>query len=142
MDNNKVEKRAGGIVIKNVEGQILFLLVTSNSNKNRWIIPAGHVEEGETANETALREVEEEAGVKASIISDFGSFQYNWYRDNKRILIDTHIFLMNYIKTLHQNPEGRQVGYFNLQEIKNMNLWEESRAFIEKAYRYAGSIMK
>jgi mutator protein MutT len=136
LDNFPVEKRAGGIVINNDNEPILFLLVTSNSNKTKWIIPAGHIEKGETAEETALREVEEEAGVKASIISDLGSFQYNWYRDKKRILIDTHIYLMKYSEVVKQNPEGRQVKYFSLREIINMNLWEESRTFIEKAYQY------
>jgi 8-oxo-dGTP pyrophosphatase MutT (NUDIX family) len=136
LENFPVEKRAGGIVIVNDDGQILFLLVTSNSNRTKWIIPAGHIEEGERAEETALREVEEEAGVKASIISDLGSFQYNWYRDNKRILIDTHIYLMKFSEIITQNPEGRQVKYFGFKEIMKMNLWEESRTFIEKAYQY------
>jgi len=139
LGNFPVEKRAGGIVFKKDSGQPQFLLVTSNSNKNKWIIPAGHVEAGETNEETALREVAEEAGVKAIIIHDLGSFQYNWYRENKKILIDTHIFLMKYIETIHHNPEGRQVKYFSLDEILNMNIWEESRAFIEKAYQYMDS---
>ena len=139
MEDFPLEKRAGGIVIKHDENQTMFLLVTSNSNKNKWIIPAGHVEEGETTEETALREVGEEAGVKASILCDLGSFQYNWYRDNKRVTIETQIYLMKYMETICFNPEGRLVRYFSLNEILNMNLWEESRIFIEKAYHYVDS---
>ena len=67
-----VQQRAGGIVFRNENNQIEFLLVTSNSNRNRWIIPAGHVEAGESYQETALREVAEEAGVEAAIFSTLG----------------------------------------------------------------------
>lgn len=123
-----------------VYGQPEFLLVTSNSNKNRWIFPAGHVEDGETYEETALREVVEEAGVSAAIICKLGNYHYSWYRDNRKTIIDTHLFLMQYQDTLTSNPEGRQVNFFSYEEILNLNLWEESREFMEKARRMVSEL--
>ncbi|WP_207492474.1 NUDIX hydrolase [Aridibaculum aurantiacum] len=54
---------AGGVVyrIKNEKPEVL--LVTAKSNPMRWVLPKGHVEAGEKEEETALREVAEEAGV-------------------------------------------------------------------------------
>lgn len=140
MVNPQNELRAGGIVFRRVHDQVEYLLVTSNSNKNRWIFPAGHVEQGETYEETALREVMEEAGVSASIICKLGNYHYSWYRDNRKTIIDTHLFLMQFLETLVINPEGRQVNFFSYEAVLNLNLWEESREFMEKANRMVSGL--
>ncbi len=129
------EQRAGGIVFRKMEDRIEYLLITSNSHKSKWIFPAGHVETGETHEETALREVGEEAGMLATIICKLGNYHYCWYRDNRKTIIDTHIFLMQYLKTLQTNPEGRRVNFFSYEVILTLNLWEESREFMKKAHR-------
>lgn len=138
--NQPNELRAGGIVFRKLDDRVEYLLVTSNSNKNRWIFPAGHVEIGETYEETALREVGEEAGVSATIICKLGNYHYSWYRDNRKTHIDTHLFLMKYMKTLCMNPEGRQVDFFSYETILNLNLWEESREFMAKAHRVVAEL--
>ncbi|MGE5583206.1 MAG: NUDIX domain-containing protein [Bacillota bacterium] len=135
MGNLPVEQRAGGVIFRKYSGIMEFLLVTSNSNKNKWIFPAGHIEKGETPERAALREVIEEAGVEAKIIGNLGCFQYFWYRENKKVIISTNLFLMEYLHTVKTNPEGRQVGFFKYEEVLALNIWEESRAFLEKAYR-------
>ena len=135
MSDLPVEERAGGIVFRKRNGCIEFLLVTSNSNRNRWIIPAGHRETGESFKETALREVQEEAGVKAVIFSDLGVLEYIWYRDYQKLLIKTYLFLMEYVDTVTINPEGRQVCFYSFERTKTLNMWEESRQFLEKAYQ-------
>jgi 8-oxo-dGTP pyrophosphatase MutT (NUDIX family) len=127
-----IEKRAGGIVFRQNSSQFEYLLVTSNSNQNRWIFPAGHVEDGETHKIAAVREVLEEAGVIAKIMFDLGNFQYYWYRGTKKIIIETDMYLMQYQKTVAIQPEGRQVQFFSLNQIMNLNIWEESREFFKK----------
>jgi 8-oxo-dGTP pyrophosphatase MutT (NUDIX family) len=42
-----------------------YLLVEANGKRGRWVFPKGHIEDGETAADTALRELTEEAGVRA-----------------------------------------------------------------------------
>lgn len=140
LSNLPVEQRAGGIVFLIENDKVEFLLVTSNSNRDRWIIPAGHVEAGETPAETALREVVEEAGVEADILSDLGVLEYIWYRSNQKILIETHLYLMKYIKTVATNPEGRQVCFFDFEQTKSLNMWNESRTFLKKANQVAESL--
>ena len=55
------EPTAGGIVFRHGEKDIEILLI--QDAKDRWTIPKGHIEEGETAVQTARREIGEEAGL-------------------------------------------------------------------------------
>lgn len=135
-----VEQRVGGIVIRQAADQVEYLLVTSKSQKDRWIFPAGHVEVGESYEEAALREVVEEAGVEAVPIFNLGNFQYPWYRGNQKIVIDTFLFLMRYVRTIEINPEGRQVEFFTFNRALELNIWEESRVFLQKVHEFSGKV--
>lgn len=52
---------AGGIVVKKVGGK-KKVLVAQHSGHKGWDFPKGHIEKGETSEEAAIREVEEETG--------------------------------------------------------------------------------
>lgn len=136
------EKRAGGIVFHQKDSEIEYLMVTSNSDKCKWIFPAGHVESGETNQETALREVLEEAGVAAEVMLDLGFFQYYWYRFNQKVVIETNLYLMKYLKTVITEPEGRQVQFFSFEQVMTLNIWEESREFLKRANEQIQAFLK
>ena len=58
------EPTAGGIIFRmSTDGQDIEILLIQDS-KDRWTIPKGHIEPGETAKATAKRETEEETGLK------------------------------------------------------------------------------
>lgn len=56
---------AGAVVFRPTGKGPRYLLVEAAGRRGRWVFPKGHIETGETAGETALREVTEEAGVRA-----------------------------------------------------------------------------
>jgi bis(5'-nucleosidyl)-tetraphosphatase len=58
----------GGVVFKLTSEGPRYLLVEASGTRDRWVFPKGHVEDGETAAVAALREVWEEAGVRARTI--------------------------------------------------------------------------
>jgi len=55
----------GAVVFKLTDQGPRYLLVEASGKRDRWVFPKGHVENGETAADTAQREVGEEAGVRA-----------------------------------------------------------------------------
>ena len=64
-------KCAGGIVI----GDGGDIAMVRSKNSQSWLFPKGHIEAGETDEETALREIQEETGLKnLEYIDDLGEF--------------------------------------------------------------------
>lgn len=92
------EPTAGGIVFRrNKEGEIEFLLI--QDHKDRWTIPKGHIEEGETAQQAAKREIGEEAGLKnTEMLGWLGKIHFRYRRIDKLVLISQQVYLMR-VKT-------------------------------------------
>ncbi len=59
-------------------------------------LPKGHVDPGETAEQAALREVREEAGVDAELVGPLGDVRYFYQRDGRRIFKRVRFFLFAY----------------------------------------------
>ncbi len=92
------EPTAGGIVFRRTKaGDVEILLI--QDHKDRWTIPKGHVEEGETAQETARREIGEEAGLHAvDMLGWLGKIHFRYRRIDKLVLITQQVYLMR-VKT-------------------------------------------
>ena len=73
------------------------VLVTQHSKHKGWDFPKGHREIYESEEQTALREVEEETGIKAEIIEKVGKTQYFYYEEGSRVLKTVVFYLMKCI---------------------------------------------
>ena len=87
------EATAGGVIFReNAKKELEILLVADHFD--RWTIPKGHIEEGETAQETAIREIGEEAGVhNLEPICWLGKIHFRYRRANTLVLMSTQIYL-------------------------------------------------
>lgn len=88
------EPTAGGIVFRrDKDGGVEILLI--QDAKDRWTIPKGHIEEGETAQQTAKREIGEEAGLKETdVLGWLGKIHFRYRRIDKLVLMTTQIYLV------------------------------------------------
>lgn len=88
------EPTAGGIVFRRAPaGEVEILLI--QDSKDRWTIPKGHIEEGETAQQTAKREIGEEAGLKnVEVLNWLGKIHFRYRRVDKLVLMTTQIYLV------------------------------------------------
>ena len=101
------ETSAGGVVFRFEEGTPLFLLI--RDSYANWGFPKGHVERGESAEDAALREVREEAGLHE--LSSCGLIDtIDWYFRFRGRLIhkSCHFYLMETTEsnTAPQRAEG------------------------------------
>jgi len=88
------EPTAGGIVFRrNKDDEVEILLI--QDAKDRWTIPKGHIEEGETAQQTAKREIGEEAGLTNTEVHGWlGKIHFRYRRVDKLVLMTTQIYLV------------------------------------------------
>lgn len=88
------EPTAGGIVFRrNNQSEIEILLI--QDAKDRWTIPKGHIEENETAQQTAKREIGEEAGLfDVDVLGWLGKIHFRYRRVDKLVLMTTQIYLV------------------------------------------------
>lgn len=90
------ETSAGGLAVK-VEDGIAYVACIARRNRSgklEWCLPKGHIEEGETPEEAARREVEEETGIAAVIVRALGVIDYWFTGDDRRIHKVVHHFLL------------------------------------------------
>ncbi len=88
------EFTAGGMVFRRSgAGRIDILMI--QDRKGRWTIPKGHVEEGESFETTAIREIGEETGLKQVVVRDkLDKIFFFYRREGSLIYMTTHIFLI------------------------------------------------
>ena len=89
------EPTAGGIVWRrNKQTKDIEILLIQDA-KNRWTIPKGHIEEGESARDTAEREIREETGLAdMKTMGWVGKINFRFRRQNSLVLMTTQIYLV------------------------------------------------
>lgn len=88
------EPTAGGIVFRRNGKEDIEILLIQDA-KDRWTIPKGHIEEGETAVVAARREIGEEAGLnEVDMLGWLGKIHFRYRRIDKLVLMTTQIYLV------------------------------------------------
>lgn len=89
------EPTAGGIIFRrNPKSKDVEILLIQDA-KDRWTIPKGHIEEGESAKETAEREIREETGLQEmKVMNWLGKINFRYRRGSSLVLMTTEIFLV------------------------------------------------
>lgn len=84
---------AGGVVYKDGAGG-LMVAICGRTSSGLWALPKGTPDDGETIEQTALREVTEETGLQVAIEAPLGHIEYWFQRQSERIHKRVHFFLM------------------------------------------------
>ena len=125
----------GGVVIH--KGKVLLLYKSYNKNHCGWVLPKGSMEEGETYEMTALREVKEETGADAKIIKYIDETSFEFFTPEGKITKHVKWFLMK-TKTYFSRPQREESfchsGYFKYDDAINKLYYENERHILELAY--------
>lgn len=126
----KKEKSCGCIVMH--KDKVLLV----KHNKGHWDFPKGHVEDGETEKQTAIREVKEETNVNVQILSD-KKYQTNYIIKDKNIDKDVIFFLAKPLN-LNQKPQLEEVSVSEWKKIEDaleVITYERSRQLLKEAIK-------
>lgn len=90
------EISAGGIAVAVVDGIAFAACIARRNRAGRleWCLPKGHIEQGESPEQAAVREVAEETGILADVLRPIGVIDYWFTGDDRRVHKVVHHFLM------------------------------------------------
>jgi 8-oxo-dGTP pyrophosphatase MutT (NUDIX family) len=128
------EVSAGGVVVDG--GQVLVI----RHARGEWIMPKGHVEPGEQPEQTALREVREETGLEARIVTPLGETCYAYRRRGERGLRPKRViwYLMEPLTPRDRLrlacEEGlEEAEWLGWQEARKRLSWSGDRRILKRA---------
>ncbi len=122
---------AGGVVIREAEDGPEVVLCGKRMPRQLWALPKGTPERGETREQTAIREVTEETGLKVRVQFFIDSIQYSFVRPHDGVRCHKTVLyhLMDPIggdMSLHDN-EFDEVRWFSVKDaLKTMSYGNEA----------------
>lgn len=139
------EQTAGGVVFRRNEKTNDIEVLLTQDAKDRWTIPKGHIEEGETAVQTAEREVREETGLqKMEVMTWLGKINFRYRRQQSLVLMTTQIYLMRGLgdtNALTKEEWMNGIGWFKVHDALDMIEYEDISKLLllaMKRIRHAG----
>lgn len=135
----------GGVVVRpTTEGHEVILIRTHNlKGEDVWTLPKGTADEDESAEETALREVLEETGIRAEIIGPLEDITY-WFvsaSERARFRKTVHYFLMRAIDgdtSLHDD-EVEEVRFVPVAEAPRKVTYPSDKKVLKRLVELAPS---
>ena len=131
----KTEKSCGAVVFTHESGAVRYVII--RSPEGFYGYPKGHVEPGETEEQTALREIKEETGLEVSLLPGFRTEDSHALVREGRPDVTKHIvyFLARYSgQTLRaQEGEVSAIALMTYEEAMGAFQFESSRRILREA---------
>ena len=133
------EISAGGLVIdfSGTKGLLIGRFDQKDATRERllWSLPKGHIEEGETPEEAAIREVAEETGIQSEISRELGVIDFWFMAGGKRIHKTVHHYLFKEVggALAPQESEVDEARWFPLEDIVNLLAYPDEKKLIARS---------
>jgi 8-oxo-dGTP pyrophosphatase MutT (NUDIX family) len=129
----------GGILLRVNDGTTEICLGKRQRSMGRsgtiWSLPKGTPNDGESTDETALREVAEETGLEVRIVAPVGAIEYFFTQEGQRIHKTVHYFLMQPVggSLESHDHEFDEVRWMSIDEARRLMSFETERQIVEEA---------
>jgi 8-oxo-dGTP pyrophosphatase MutT (NUDIX family) len=129
------ERSAGGVVVRGEQAIVIVPTRRGAQGQKVLALPKGHVDPGETPDQTALREVREETGVEATLVEKLGDVRYFYQRGGKRIFKRVTFYLFEYLdgSLEDHDDEVEEARWVPLSEAVEALSYEGERQMVERA---------
>ncbi len=130
----KKEKSCGAVVYQFQDAQLYLLIL--KMRKGHYSIPKGHVENQESEEETALREIKEETNLKVKIDTNFR--EVITYFPFEGVSKEVVFFVAKYIdgEVKEQESEVEKAMWLNIEDALNILTHKSDQEVVKKAIQY------
>ena len=132
----RYEQSAGGVLLVPMGRQLLVALIRLRGG-TVLALPKGHIEAGETTDQTAQRETWEETGLRGDVLGPLGEISYSFYSRERRTRIAKRVsfFLMHYRSgsPAHHNDEVEGVQLVPFDQARNALAYRGEREVLGRA---------
>jgi len=135
------ETSAGGLVVDARRRRAAVIGRRDRHGILLWSLPKGHIEEGETAKQAAVREIREETGISGHVLGELGAIDYWFVADNYRVHKTVHHFLLEAAggELSADDWEVAEVAWVPLGELEQVLAYTDERRLVRRAVRMFGS---
>ena len=124
-----IVEQAGAVVYRRDDSGPRILLVRARRNPEDWIFPKGHLDPGESAEEAAVREAEEEAGVTGNVISALPP-AVSFTLDDRRVQVE--YFLVEFARQVKAR-ERREQAWLSPPDAMKRLTHDAAKSVLERA---------
>ncbi|WP_181188319.1 NUDIX hydrolase [Actinopolyspora mortivallis] len=134
------ETSAGGLVVDASQRHAAVIGRLDRQRRLLWSLPKGHIEPGETPEETAVREVAEETGIIGRVIRPIGTIDYWFVADNRKVHKTVHHFLLVAVggELSDEDVEVTEVAWVPLGELDGVLAYADERRLVRHAIALFG----
>ncbi len=138
--STRTDRSAGGVAFRKTKGDVQIALI-SVSDPPRWQLPKGHLDEDETPEEAALREVCEETGIEGKLLAPIDTIDYWFYatKGDKKVRLHKYVgfYLMSYRSgdVRNHDEEVHEARWFPITSAIKVLAFKSERRIVEKARR-------
>ncbi len=129
------ETSAGGLVLDFEQRAAAVIGRLDRRGRLLWSLPKGHIEAGETAEQTAVREVAEETGIHSRVLRPLGSIDYWFVAEDRRVHKTVHHFLLEALggELSDEDVEVTEVAWVPLGELDERLAYADERRLVRRA---------
>lgn len=134
------ETSAGGLIVDVQNGEAYTAVIARRNRGGRleWCLPKGHLEGDETPEQAAVREIEEETGIRGRVLRPLAIIDYWFTGDNHRVHKKVHHFLLEALGvelTIENDPdhEAEDVAWVKLDEVSKRLVYPNEKRIVADA---------
>ncbi len=129
------ETSAGGLVVDHDTFTAALIGRLDRRGRLLWSLPKGHIEEGETPEQAAIREIQEETGIVGEVLAPLGTIDFWFVAEDRRVHKTVHHFLLRATggELSDLDVEVTEVAWVPLDQLESRLAYADERRLVRLA---------